>query len=72
MASTVSTTTDPHAVNVELSPAPYNTLPPLITINDAAQLPLKLTSLNSLLFGLDLLGYVDGSHIAPSTTVVAN
>ncbi|XP_012846003.1 PREDICTED: uncharacterized protein LOC105966006 [Erythranthe guttata] len=53
----------------------------LVTINAAAQLPLKLTSLNyfswraqfhSLFYGLDLLGYLDGSNPCPSTTTPVN
>ena len=53
----------------------------LITINVAAQLPLKLTScnyfswkiqFNSLFYGLDLLGYLDGTCPGPSATLVQN
>ena len=53
----------------------------LITINVAAHLPLKLISLNyfswkaqfnALLFGLDLLGYLDGTLSCPFATVVQN
>ena len=49
----------------------------LITINVAAQLPLKLTSLNyfswrpqfnSLFYVLDLLGFLDGSTPCPAST----
>ena len=51
---------------------------PLIALHVSAQLPLKLTSTNyaawraqfeSLLIGYDLLGYVDGSVVAPPLTV---
>ncbi|KAL2471076.1 Uncharacterized protein Adt_39212 [Abeliophyllum distichum] len=50
----------------------------LISINSAAQAPLKLTPENylswhtqwySLLIGYDLLGYVDGTTICPSATI---
>lgn len=50
----------------------------LVSINAAAQLPLKLTSLNylswraqfnALLIGYDLMGYVDGSYPCPPKTV---
>lgn len=42
-----------------------STSPNLITINVDAQLPLKLTKFNLLLyfFGLDLLGYLDGTLV---------
>ncbi|KAI5336426.1 hypothetical protein L3X38_015693 [Prunus dulcis] len=51
--------------------------PTLITINATAQLPVKLTptnypswraQFNALLYGYDLMGYVDGSSLCPSTT----
>ncbi|KAB2626027.1 hypothetical protein D8674_017687 [Pyrus ussuriensis x Pyrus communis] len=54
-----------------------STTPTLITINATAQLPVKLTptnypscraQFNALLYGYDLMGYVDGSHLCPSTT----
>ncbi|KAL9422815.1 hypothetical protein AB3S75_034989 [Citrus x aurantiifolia] len=50
----------------------------LITINVAAQTPLKLTSTNylswklqfqTLFVGYDLLGYIDGSKPCPSATI---
>ncbi|CAL1394833.1 unnamed protein product [Linum trigynum] len=50
----------------------------LITINPAAQLPLKLTTTNflswrsqlfTLLMGLDLIGYPDGTLAAPAKTI---
>lgn len=50
----------------------------LVSINAAAQLPLKLTPLNyfswkaqfhALFYGLDLLGYFDGSTPCPSGTI---
>lgn len=53
----------------------------LITINTAAQLPLKLMSLNyfswkaqlnALLFGLDFLGYLDNTFLYPFAIVVQN
>ena len=53
----------------------------LISINVAAQTPLKLTSTNylswklqfhTLFIGYDLLGYIDGSKPCPSTTLTHN
>ncbi|CAL1403686.1 unnamed protein product [Linum trigynum] len=53
-------------------------VPAIITFNPAAQLPLKLTSTNfaswrsqldTLLMGLDLFGYMDGTTIAPPRTI---
>ena len=53
----------------------------LITINVAAQTPLKLTSSNylswklqfqTLFAGYDLLGYIDGSKPCPSATITDN
>ncbi|KAL9463125.1 hypothetical protein AB3S75_001013 [Citrus x aurantiifolia] len=53
----------------------------LITINVAAQTPLKLTSTNylswklqfqTLFVGYDLLGYIDGSKPCPSATITDN
>ena len=50
-------------------------MPTLITINVAAQLPVKLTptnypswraQFNALLYGYDLMGYVDGSNFCSS------
>ena len=50
----------------------------LVTINAAAQLPIKLTPLNfpswrcqfqSMLLGYDLLGYINGSIQCPSALV---
>ncbi|CAN1266303.1 Retrovirus-related Pol polyprotein from transposon RE1 [Linum perenne] len=50
----------------------------LVTINPVANLPLKLTTLNfpswrsqveTLLMGLDLLGYLDGTSVAPARTI---
>ncbi|XP_012843406.1 PREDICTED: uncharacterized protein LOC105963544 isoform X2 [Erythranthe guttata] len=57
------------------------TMSSLVTINAAAQLPLKLTSTNyfswkaqfhALLYGLDLLGYLDGSKPCPTATTSAD
>ncbi|KAI5313965.1 hypothetical protein L3X38_043141 [Prunus dulcis] len=57
-----------------------NTLSSLITINAAAQLPVKLTptnypswraQFNALLIGYDLMGYVDGSSTCPPATPAA-
>ncbi|CAL2238106.1 unnamed protein product [Prunus armeniaca] len=57
-----------------------NTISSLITINAAAQLPVKLTptnypswraQFNALLIGYDLLGYVDGSSTCPPDTPAA-
>ena len=76
MASDSSATT-PNAIPVAAVPAP-NPIENLITINAAAQIPLKLTSQNyfswkaqfySLLFGLNLLGYLDGSFVCPPATI---
>ena len=62
----------------------YNTNDPnqtLITINVAAQTPLKLTTTNyiswklqfqTLFVGYDLLGYIDGSKPCPSPTITTN
>lgn len=70
MASESSTTSVP---TISTSP-----LQNLITINAAAQLPLKLTKFNyfswkaqftALFFGLDLLGYLDGTNTCPEPTV---
>ncbi|KAF7151361.1 hypothetical protein RHSIM_Rhsim02G0160900 [Rhododendron simsii] len=53
--------------------------PVLISINAAAQLPLKLSptnylswraQFNALLIGYDLMGYVDGSHSCPPQKVL--
>ncbi|CAL1361749.1 unnamed protein product [Linum trigynum] len=53
-------------------------IPVIVTFNPAAQLPLKLTPTNfaswrsqfeTLLMGLDLFGFIDGSTIAPSRTI---
>ena len=53
----------------------------LISINVAAQTPLKLTSSNylswklqfhTLFIGYDLLGYIDGSKPCPSATLTQN
>lgn len=53
----------------------------LITINTAAQLPVKLTPLNypswraqfnALLLGYDLLGYIDGTHPCPPKPATAS
>ncbi|CAL1361552.1 unnamed protein product [Linum trigynum] len=53
----------------------------IITFNPAAQLPLKLTSTNfnswrsqleTLLMGLDLIHFIDGTGVAPTTTVSVN
>ncbi|KAM2697975.1 hypothetical protein EV1_037030 [Malus domestica] len=53
-----------------------STTPTLITINATTQLPVKLTptnypswraQFNALLYGYDLMGYVDGSNLCPST-----
>ncbi|TXG57537.1 hypothetical protein EZV62_015366 [Acer yangbiense] len=50
----------------------------IISLNPATQLPLKLTSsnypswraqFNTLLFGYDLLGYINGSHSSPPITI---
>lgn len=55
--------------------------PNLITINTATQLPLKLSSLNyfswkaqftALFFGLDLIGYIDGSLPCPPATTTTD
>ncbi|GFP94576.1 hypothetical protein PHJA_001602000 [Phtheirospermum japonicum] len=52
---------------------------PLVQINAATYLPLRLTTTNyvswklqftSLFFGLDLMGFLDGSAMAPPTTLV--
>lgn len=52
----------------------------LVAINTAAQLPVKLSSANypswraqfhSLLFGYDILGFLDGSHPCPPATTTA-
>ena len=60
---------------------PTNTETQLITINTAAQAPLKLTSANyaswkiqfeTLFVGYDLLGYIDGSNPCPSQTITTN
>ncbi|KAL9436736.1 hypothetical protein AB3S75_002849 [Citrus x aurantiifolia] len=53
----------------------------LISINVAAQTPLKLTSTNylswklqfhTLFIGYDLLGYIDGSKPCPPATLTQN
>ena len=53
----------------------------IITINDASQTPLKLTSnnyttwraqFNSLVVGLNLKVYIDGSTPCPSKTITEN
>lgn len=58
-----------------------NSTQPLITINAAAQVSLKLMSLNyfswiaqfnALFYGLDLLWYLDDTHPSPSATIVEN
>ncbi|CAL1362980.1 unnamed protein product [Linum trigynum] len=55
--------------------------PQIITFNPAAQLPLKLTPTNfaswrsqleTLLMGLDLISYIDGSAAAPSKTMIVD
>ena len=60
--TTIHNTNDPHST--------------LISINVAAQTPLKLTSTNyvswklqfqTLFIGYDLLGFIDGSHPCPTT-----
>ena len=60
---------------------PLNTDNQLITINTAAQAPLKLTSSNyaswkiqfeTLFVGYDLLGYINGSKPCPPTTLTVN
>jgi hypothetical protein len=60
---------------------PSNTENHLITINTAAQAPLKLTSSNyaswkiqfeTLFIGYDLLGYIDGSKPCPSLTLITD
>ncbi|XP_020089007.1 uncharacterized protein LOC109710684 [Ananas comosus] len=59
--------------------SPQNTSTDLISINATAQLPLKLTHLNypswraqfnALLFGYDLMGFVDGSKSCPPSTIM--
>ena len=66
---------------VTITTTPSSSSTNLITINVAAQLPLKLTSLNyfswrtqfnSLFYGLDLLGFLDGSTPCPAPTLVNN
>lgn len=72
-----STTSNPSTIVVISSNPAQN----LITINDASQLPLKLTPLNyfswkaqfnALFFGLDLLGNLDGTFPCPSPTAAKN
>ncbi|CAL1389582.1 unnamed protein product [Linum trigynum] len=56
-------------------------VPAIVTFNPAAQLPLKLTpsnfaswrsQLETLLLGLDLFSYIDGTTIAPDRTITEN
>ena len=63
--TTIHNTNDPHST--------------LISINVAAQTPLKLTSTNyvswklqfqTLFIGYDLLGFIDGSHPCPTTILL--
>nr|CAD1831837.1 unnamed protein product [Ananas comosus var. bracteatus] len=65
--------------HIASTPPPQNTSTDLISINATAQLPLKLTHLNypswraqfnALLFGYDLMGFVDGSKSCPPSTIM--
>ncbi|KAL2541535.1 Uncharacterized protein Adt_02513 [Abeliophyllum distichum] len=58
--------------------APQAAVQPLVQLNSATQISLKLTSSNyfswkaqftSLLYGLNLLSYVDGTFLCPSETI---
>lgn len=70
--SSDSSTTLPSSVSTLSANPSHN----LITINAAAQLPLKLTQhnwkaqFNALFFGLDLLGYLDSSFPCPPSTLI--
>ena len=66
-------TASPSSSNNNTQPSSTQTKQ-LISINAASQLPLKLTSTNyyswkvqfdALLYGFDLLGYIDGSNPCP-------
>ncbi|EOY10415.1 Uncharacterized protein TCM_025775 [Theobroma cacao] len=72
---------DSYTNNSSIATDSSNLTKNLITINAAAQLLLKLTSLNyfswkaqfnTLLFGLNLLGCLDGNFPCLSATVIAN
>ncbi|KAK9266874.1 hypothetical protein L1049_027133 [Liquidambar formosana] len=69
-----STATSSETPLVDSNTASVDSTKALISINAAAQLPLKLTSMNypswraqfnALLFGYDLMGYMDGSQSCP-------
>ncbi|PON39060.1 hypothetical protein PanWU01x14_307670 [Parasponia andersonii] len=71
-ANTQQQTEQPVTINVVANP------PNLISINATAQLPVKLSPTNysswraqfySLLFGYDLLVYLDGTKLCPPLTI---
>ena len=73
--SSTANSTGPVITNSTIALNPPNQI---ITINAATQLPLKLTKINyplwrvqhqSLLFGNDLEGYIDGSLTCPPSTI---
>ena len=78
-SSPQTTTPSPSSSNTVVNPlSSHNTL---ISINVAAQAPLKLTSSNylswraqfeSLLVGYDLMGYLDGTLTCPSPILKEN
>ncbi|XP_038693790.1 uncharacterized protein LOC119991518 [Tripterygium wilfordii] len=88
MATDTSTNIPPPVATIPSPTATYpaaivpsNPSQNLITINIAAQLPLKLTSISyfswkaqftALFFGLDLLGYLYGTSECPSKSIDSN
>ncbi|CAB4273455.1 unnamed protein product [Prunus armeniaca] len=77
MATDASATMAPDTSATIPVPEINSSTPTLITINATAQLPVKLTptnysswraQFNALLYSYDLMGYVDGSRLCPSTT----